>query len=73
MQKRRTSAGSKELTCSAWCTCAAATVSPDKRSKGASHKSVGSGQSGGEALQLKKKQIGDRALPQRGFGLGTPN
>jgi hypothetical protein len=55
MQKRRTAAGSLESTCSAWRTCAAATASPDKRSKRSSHKSVGSGHASGEALQLKRK------------------
>jgi hypothetical protein len=42
MQKRRTSTRLKESTCSARRTRSAATVSPDKRSKRSSHKSVGS-------------------------------
>jgi hypothetical protein len=55
MQKRQTSAGLKESTGSAWRTREATKASPDKISKTSSHKSVGSGQAGGEALQLKRK------------------
>jgi hypothetical protein len=59
MQNRRTSAGLKESTCSAWRTRVAVTVSPDKRFKRSSHKSVDPGNRR-EALQLQR-----RCWPQR--------
>jgi hypothetical protein len=52
------------------------TVSPDKRSMRSSNKSVGSGQAGGEALQLKRKcwtlrqQYSTKVYPPAVFGCG---